>query len=704
MRVWPGQPYPLGATWNGEGVNFALFSEHATRVDLCLFDEPGGEETERITLPERTGHVWHGCLPDARPGLLYGYRVHGPRDPEAGLRFNPHKLLLDPYARAITGDLQWDDRLFGYQVGHPEEDLSRDERDSAPVMPRCLVVESAFSWGDDRSPRTPWARTVIYEAHVRSLTMRHPEVPEELRGTYLGLASEPIVEHLTALGVTAVELMPVHHFVSERALVDRGLSNAWGYNTLGFFAPHPGYATADRGDQVREFKTMVKKLHAAGIEVILDVVYNHTAEGDRLGPSLCFKGIDNPSYYHLQADAPRHYTDFSGCGNSLSMAHPRARQLVMDSLRYWVEEMHVDGFRFDLAPVLGRGRDPGEPFGAFFEVVQQDPVLAPVKLIAEPWDVGEGGYQLGNFPHGWAEWNGRYRDAVRSFWRADKGYVSELATRLGGSADVSGRSPYASINFVACHDGFTLNDLVSFESKHNEANGEGNRDGHDDTRSRNWGAEGETNIEEVRALRERVKRSLLATVALSQGIPMLGAGDEMGRTQHGNNNAYCQDNEDFWVDWNLSADQLALLDFTRALFRLRRENPVLRRRSFFSGTADADGFRDVTWIHPSGREMTDADWHDDSAHVFGMLLDQQGADERDDHGRPIPGDTLLVLFNGGERARRFRCPDRNGGRAWFALLDTARPAGRLGSERRLRHGVLNLNAHSVILLRHGDGP
>ncbi|MGB6563705.1 MAG: glycogen debranching protein GlgX, partial [Candidatus Binataceae bacterium] len=563
--VWRGQPQPLGASWDGEGVNFALFSERADRVELCLFDLRTRRETERIAMRWQTNQVWHCYLPEARPGLLYGYRVHGPYDPKQGLRFNPHKLLLDPYAKHIDGDIRWSDALFGYRVGGAREDLTMDRRDDAPGMPKCRVVDTAFTWGEDRPPRAPWHDTIIYELHVKGFTQLHPDIPPHLRGTYAGLATDPVIEHLKRLGITAVELMPVHAFVDERSVVEKKLKNYWGYNSIGFFAPDMRYSATG---SINEFKSMVKRLHSAGIEVILDVVYNHSAEGNHLGPTLSFRGIDNTSYYRLIPGEPRLYMDFTGCGNTLNMMHPRVLQLLMDSLRYWVVEMHVDGFRFDLAAALARELYEVNRLSAFFDVVHQDPVLSQVKLIAEPWDIGEGGYQVGNFPVLWTEWNGKYRDAVRSYWKGEGGLIGELAYRLTGSSDLyelSGRRPYASINFITCHDGFTLEDLVSYNGKHNEANLEDNRDGSDDNRSWNCGAEGPTSDPAVLALRARQKRNLLATLLLSQGVPMLLAGDETGRTQRGNNNAYCQDNEISWMSWNSETEDRELLSFVSEL-------------------------------------------------------------------------------------------------------------------------------------------
>ncbi len=700
MRVWPGSAYPLGATWDGEGVNFTLFSEHASSVELCLFESTDGPETERVRLRERTNMVWHAYLPDIRPGQLYGFRVHGPYAPHEGHRFNRHKLLLDPYARAVAGDVQWHDALFGHVVGAAEEDLSCDPTDSAPFVPRCVVVDPAFSWGDDRPPRTPWNETVIYECHIKGMTALHPAVPAHLRGTYLGMAADPIIEHLTTLGVTAVELLPVHHHVSEPSLVDRGLTNYWGYNTIGFFAPDARFATARSGEQVTEFKSMVKGLHRAGIEVILDVVYNHTAEGNRLGPTLSLRGIDNLSYYGVNPENPRFYLDFTGTGNTLNMQNFRAMQLMMDSLRYWVQEMHVDGFRFDLAPALARELFELNRLQRFFDFIQQDPVLSQVKLIAEPWDVGQGGYQVGNFPSGWTEWNGQYRDTVRRFWRSDPGQVANLAYRLSGSSDLydhRGRSPHASINYVTCHDGFTLHDLVSYEQKHNEANGEDNRDGLDANWSRNWGVEGPTEEEEIIRLRTRVKCNLLATLAFSQGVPMLSHGDEFGRTQGGNNNAYCHDSEVTWIDWDLDERARALLDFTRTVFRLRRQHPVFRRRGFFSGRPiDLGGATDVEWLRPDGARMTDADWQNPDGRVLGMLLHGEATDEVDDRGRPIQGDTVLLLLNGGPRARLFTPPRLSRRGRWYYLLHTGRPTmGAVVKSRRV-----SLAHHSLVLLRY----
>lgn len=698
-RLWPGVPYPLGATWDGEGTNFALYSHVAAAVELCLFGGPDGQaEVERLRLPERTGDVWHGYLPDVRPGQCYGYRVHGRYAPEEGVRCNPAKLLLDPYARAIAGTVHWDDSLYGYTIGDPNEDLSMDPRDSAPAVPKCVVVDDAFQWEDDRPPGIPWQRTVIYECHVKGMTIRHPDVPEALRGTYLGLATDAVIDHLKALGVTTLELLPIQHFVSERPLVERGLSNYWGYNTIGFFAPDARYATGRLGQQVTEFKSMVKRLHRAGIEVLIDVVYNHTGEGNHLGPTLCFRGIDNAAYYRLAPEHPRYYVDWSGCGNTWNANHERALQLVVDSLRYWAIEMHVDGFRFDLAPVLGRSDGRFDPHAVFFQIVQQDPVLSRLKLIAEPWDLGPEGYQVGRFPSGWVEWNDQFRDTVRRFWRGDPGHLGVVASRLSGSSDLFGaRGPFASVNFVTCHDGLTLRDLVTYDAKHNEANGEDNRDGADENFSRNWGVEGPTNVPRVVNLRQRMMRNFLATLAFSQGVPMLSHGDEIGRTQRGNNNAYCQDNEISWLDWSLHQEERELLKFARAVFQLRAANPVFRRRHFFRGrAAQPSGTKDVTWLRLDGREMTAADWQDPHGHVLGMLIDGHATDERDERGRLLVGETVLLLVNGGGRSKHFALPRMRRRGRWIEEINTARPPSGV-----VKTAAVHLAAHSLILLRYG---
>ena len=707
MKVWQGRPYPLGATWDGMGVNFALFAENATGVELCLYrNHEDAEETEKIQLRERTNQVWHCYLPEVRPGQLYGYRVHGPYEPERGHRFNPAKMVLDPYARAVTGQVRWNDSVFAYQVGGPNEDLEPNATNSAGAMPKSVIVDSTFAWGDDRPPRTPWNRTVIYEAHVKGMTIRHPDVPEHLRGTYLGLCTDPILDHLRALGITAVELLPVHHFINDRRLVEMGLTNYWGYNSIGFFAPDARYATTGGGNQVYEFKTMVRTLHEAGLEVILDVVYNHTAEGNHLGPTLCLKGIDTAAYYRLSPDQPRFFEDFTGTGNSLNMRHPRTLQLIMDSLRYWVTDMHVDGFRFDLAPVLARELYEMDRLSAFVDLIQQDPVLSQVKLIAEPWDVGPGGYQVGNFPVGWAEWNGKYRDTVRRFWKGEPGEVPQMASRLSGSADIyewTQRAAYASINFVVAHDGYTLHDLVSYEQKHNEANGENNNDGHNDNISRNWGAEGATADEDILDARYRAMRNFLATLAFSQGVPMISHGDEMGRTQRGNNNAYAQDNETAWVDWTLDERRRHLLDFTRAVFALRHANPVLRRRTFFRGEViSKKGVKDLTWVRPDGREMQHDDWDHSEGHTLGMLVNGAATDETDDRGHPIHGDTMLLLMNAAPEEIRFTAPALSMAGAatgkWTVFVDTART-----NPGQLESGAFSLAPYSLALLRFEPG-
>ena len=670
--VWPGRPYPLGASWDGEGVNFALFSESAQKVELCLFDQFGRREIHRVLLREQTDQVWHCYLPEARPGLLYGYRVHGPYEPTKGFRFNRNKLLLDPYAKQIQNSLKWHDSHFGYRVGHRNEDLSFDRRDSAPGMLKAVVVDPAFTWGADRPPHTPWHRTIIYEVHVKGFTIRHPEVPAGLRGTYAALATAPVIDHLTQLGVTAVELMPVHTFVDDRHLIERGLRNYWGYNSIGFFAPEPRYCATGT---INDFKTMVKTLHSARIEVILDVVYNHTAEGNHLGPTLSFRGIDNPAYYRLVPDDPRYYMDYTGTGNTLNMRHPRVLQLIMDSLRYWVLEMHVDGFRFDLAATLARELHEVDRLGAFLDIIHQDPILSQVKLIAEPWDLGEGGYQVGKFPVGWAEWNDKYRDVVRSYWKGDGGLIGELAYRITGSSDLyarSGRKPYASINFVTAHDGFTLHDLVSYNSKHNEANGEENRDGSDNNRSWNCGVEGPTDDPEVNRLRARQKRNFMATTLLSQGVPMLLAGDEIGRTQAGNNNAYCQDNEISWVDWTPEHMDLDTLGFVRQLIALHKEHAVFRRRKFFQGRKIKGAeIKDIVWLRPDGEEMTDEEWNQDFARCLGVALSGAVIDEVTERGQRVKDENFLLLMNAHFEEIHFTLPAPPLGAGWIALIDTS---------------------------------
>ena len=676
MRVWPGQPYPLGATWTGLGVNFAVFSAHATRVDLCLFDSPDATSpSQSVTLPEQTDMVWHGYLPDVRPGQLYGYRVHGPYDPWAGHRFNPNKIVLDPYAKSIGRAVRWDDSVFGYTIGDPRGDLSLDTRDNAPYATLAAVIDPAFTWGDDRPPRTPWHKTVIYEMHVKGFSKLHPNIPASTRGTYEALTTEAAIEHLQALGVTAVELMPVHHHAYDRHLVERGLSNYWGYNTQAFLAPDIRYSASGLpNDSVREFKRMVKALHSAGLEVILDVVYNHTAEGNHLGPTLSLRGIDNLSYYRLVPDDKRYYLDFTGCGNTLNMRSPQVLQLIMDSLRYWVLDMHVDGFRFDLASTLARELYEVDRLGAFFDIVHQDPVLSQVKLIAEPWDLGAGGYQVGNFPVLWTEWNGKYRDAMRAFWRGDDRGVAEVATRIAGSNDLyehSGRRPYASINFITSHDGFTLTDLVSYNQKHNEANGDNNQDGESQNLSWNCGVEGPSTDAKVVKLREQQKRNLMASLLLSVGVPMISGGDEMGRTQHGNNNAYCHDDEVSWTSWTLDPDQKAFLDFTRKLVRFRRAQPTLTRRKYFQGRAIRGAeVKDIYWLDPSGREMTDIAWNAPFVRSLGVLMVGNAIDDIDERGRLVSGDTLLILLNAHFECVPFVLPAVERGHEWVRHLDT----------------------------------
>jgi len=691
--IRPGRHYPLGATRDGSGdgagghagdgggTNFAIFSQHATSVELCLFDSPGASsETQRIALPRRTNLVWHGYVPGVGPGQLYGYRVHGPYQPEQGHRFNPNKVLLDPYAKAIGRGIEWRDELYGHRRGDPAGDASFDDRDSAEWAALGVVIEGAFDWGDDRAPRTSWRDTILYEAHVRGLTKLHPGVPSELRGTYAGLCSDAAIQHMLDLGVTAVQLMPVHFHVDERNLVERGLRNYWGYNTLGYFAPETRYA-ADRSPEgvIREFKQMVRKLHAAGLEVILDVVYNHTAEGDESGPTLSLRGIDNAVYYRLKPGNLRATLDFSGCGNTLNTSHPRVVQLITDSLRYWVSEMHADGFRFDLASALARADHGIDMKSAFFAAVSQDPVLSRVKLIAEPWDLGEGGYQVGQFPPGWSELNGRFRDDVRRFWRGDGTMPAAMATRLAGSSDLyahSGREPSASVNFVTSHDGFTLEDLVTYSEKHNEANGENNRDGENENHSSNCGVEGITDDHGVRGLRARQKRGLAAAMLFSQGVPLISAGDELGRTQQGNNNAYCQDNELSWLSWELTAGQEEFFEFVRRAISARRNQPVLRRRDFFDGQAilGIEG-KDLTWYHPDGRELSGHAWHETLLACFGALLYGEESEKGGERGEVRLGDTLFLMLNAGGEEIPFVLPSNIASGRWECLLDTAQSDG-----------------------------
>jgi glycogen operon protein len=665
------------------GVNFALFSESAEAVELCLFDSADATtEAKRILLPEYSDHVWHGYFPDLKPGQLYGYRVYGPWDPLNGHRFNPNKLLMDPYAKSVVRFEAWNEALFGYKLPTPgrpasqDVDLIMDTRDSAPYAPLAAVVDDAFIWGDDRPPKTPWHKTIIYEAHVKGFTMRHPHVPDAIRGTYAALGSDPIIDHLLDLGVTAVELLPVHHHLDDHFLTQKGLTNYWGYNTLAYFAPDLRYSSSRQTpeDPIREFKSMVRALHSAGIEVILDVVYNHTCEGNHMGPTLMFKGIDNRSYYkHVEGNL-RYYMDYTGCGNTLDVNHPRVLQLIMDSLRYWVLEMHVDGFRFDLAATLGRDIHQVDKLGSFFDIIHQDPVLSQVKLIAEPWDLGEGGYQVGNFPVLWTEWNGKYRDAVRSFWKSDAGTLSEVATRLSGSSDLySARDPHASINFLTSHDGFTLHDLVSYNNKHNEANGEHNFDGDNHNSSWNCGVEGPTENPKITALRFRQKRNMIATMLLSLGVPMIAAGDELSRTQQGNNNAYCQDNDISWVHWELGPEEQAFYDFVKELIQFRKENAVFQRRKFFLGlTSKSTNIKDIIWYNAKGNEMTEEEWSDPDLFWIGALLNGNAINEMDEKGNPMVGDTILILLNASYKPVAFHMPRLSQGDIWDLMLETTR--------------------------------
>jgi len=696
--VWPGRNYPLGATFDGYGVNFALFSAHAERVELCLFDRSGRRELERVALSEYTDEIWHGYLPEARPGQLYGYRVHGPYRPHEGHRFNPNKLLIDPYAKALAGQIRWSDGHHAYRLGHRREDLSFDRRNNAAGMPKAVVIDPSFSWGPHQKPDHAFGDTVIYEAHVKGLTKRHPDLAPHHCGSYAALGERPVIEHLQRLGITAIELLPIHAFVDDRFLLEKGLVNYWGYNSIGFFAPEPRYVSP--GGDLDELKIAVRRLHEAGIEVLLDVVYNHTAEGNHLGPTLSFRGIDNKSYYQLVGDDPRYYFDVTGCGNSMNLAHPRVLQMVVDSLRHWVEVYKIDGFRFDLATTLGRDHHGFDPGAGFFDVLRQDPVLNGVKLIAEPWDVGHEGYRLGGYGPGWAEWNDRYRDGVRAFWRGDEGILPELAGRLLGSSDLfeyQGRKPWASVNFIAAHDGFALMDVVSYNDKHNEANGEDGQDGHDHNLSYNYGEEGPTDDPEIQGIRARQVRNMLATVFLSQGTPMLLMGDELGRSQAGNNNTYCQDNELSWVDWQ-SADE-GLIDFTARLIALRKAHPVLRKRHFMHGNhTSPGGIKDVTWLHPEGREMADEDWHDGLGRCLGVMLCGRAKPDIDLLGRPYEDSILLILANAAPEPRFFELPEQPLG-AWTILIDTTEDAlgRRIGSG-----GDVALDGRHLLVLEHDD--
>ena len=709
IKVWPGTPYPLGATWTGRGVNFAIFSENATGVDVCLFDSADAPtESVRVRMTEYTDQVWHVFLPEIGPGQHYGFRVYGPYQPEKGLRFNASKLLLDPYSKAISGDIEWGTEMYAYEMGGEDPDLNRDHRDDSEGMPKSIVVDPAFDWEGDDLPRTPLHRSIIYEAHVKGFTKLNPNVPENIRGTYAGMGSEASINYLKELGITAIELLPIHQHVEDQHLVEKGLKNYWGYNTISYFAPHHSYAASKPGcDVVREFKEMVKNLHRAGIEVIIDVVYNHTAEGNHLGPTLCFKGVDNPTYYRLMPDDPRFYMDFTGCGNSLNVLHPTVLRMIVDSLRYWVTEMHVDGFRFDLAATLVRGENDINKYSPFLAIIHQDPVLSQVKLIAEPWDIGMGGYLVGSFPVLWTEWNGRYRDTTRKFWKGDDSQVGEFAFRVSGSSDLyqtNGKRPYASINFITAHDGFCLNDLVSYNDKHNEANGENNNDGDNNNASWNCGVEGPTDDPKIIALRQRQRRNFLATLLLSQGVPMLLGGDEYGRTQQGNNNAYCQDDEISWLDWDLSKASEQLLSFTRGIIKLRNDHPVFRRPKFFQGRKiRGQDVKDIMWFNPGGTEMNDEEWNAGFVRCLGMLLSGKAIDVRDEQGEPIVDDTFLVLFNAHHGTQKFVLPGRVDVH-WGLLVDTCEDTGFIEPVRTYQAGqTLKLLDRSLCVLRLVEG-
>ena len=702
ITIYPGSPYPLGSRWDGNGVNFALYAENATGVDLCLFDAPTGKsETTRIKVKEVTHQVWHVYIPDLKPGQLYGYRVYGPYEPENGHRFNPNKVLIDPYAKAIAGRVEWDDALFGYEMGNPEGDISFSDTDSAPFIPKAVVVDDRFNWEGDRQLKIPYYKTVIYETQVKGFTQTHPDIPEELRGTYAGIAHPVSIKYLKELGITAIELMPVHHFVQDKILLDKGLSNYWGYNTIGFFAPEVKYSSSGyMGEQVTEFKTMVKELHKAGIEVILDVVYNHTAEGNHLGPTLSFRGIDNASYYRLTEDK-RYYMDYTGTGNTLNAQMPSVLKLIMDSLRYWITEMHVDGFRFDLAATLARELHEVDRLGSFFDIIHQDPLISQTKLIAEPWDIGEGGYQVGKFPPGWAEWNGKYRDCIRDYWRGADSMLAEFAERFTGSSDLyknDYRLPTASINFVTAHDGFTLNDLVSYNEKHNEANGEDNNDGESHNRSWNCGAEGETDDEGIQQLRQRQKRNFLTTLLLSQGVPMLVAGDELSRTQNGNNNAYCQDNEISWINW-AEADK-EMMQFTKKLIHFRAKHPTFRRRRWFQGQPiKGIGVEDIGWFQPDGSEMTEEHWNQDFAKSMAVFLNGQGIRSVGPKGDQIVDDSFYIIFNAHHEPLEFKLPSRKYGTHWIKVVDTTNAFVGDESEEYKAKDSIAVESRSIIVLR-----
>jgi glycogen operon protein len=701
ITVYPGSPYPLGATWDGSGVNFAVYADNATSVELCLFATPKDEvESVKVKLIERSHHVWHAYFPDIQPGQLYGYRVHGKYEPQNGHRYNPCKLLIDPYAKAIAGTIDWNDALFGYEIGNQDEDLSFSETDSAPFIPKCVVVDSHFDWEGDRAPKIPYHQSIIYEAHVKGFTQLHPEIPEEIRGTYAALAHPVTIKYLKDLGITAIELMPVHHFVADRHLKERGLTNYWGYNTIGFFAPDARYSsTGVLGEQVTEFKNMVKELHKANIEVILDVVYNHTAEGNHLGPTLSFKGIDNAAYYRLMEDK-RFYMDYTGTGNTLNANLPNVLRLMMDSLRYWIVDMHVDGFRFDLASTLARELHEVNRLSAFFDIIHQDPIISQVKLIAEPWDVGEGGYQVGKFPQDWAEWNGKYRDCVRDYWRGADSMLGEFAARFTGSPDLyesDYRRPTASINFITAHDGFTLEDLVSYNEKHNEANGEDNMDGESHNRSWNCGAEGPTDDPAVIELRQRQKRNMTTTLFLSQGVPMLVAGDEFGRTQQGNNNAYCQDNEISWLNWDRADSEF--LEYTRNIIRLRKEHPTFCRRRWFQGQPiKGIGLEDIAWFLPDGSEMSDEHWNNDFAKSLAIYLNGRGLHSVGPKGEIVVDDSFYLIFNAHHEQLQFKLPSPKYGKSWQIVLDTSKPTAE--EKHFSSGGIITAEGRSIIALKH----
>lgn len=703
MTQFPGYPFPLGANWDGQGVNFALYSENATAVELCLFSEPDqAHESIRIRISERTNHIWHVYLPGLLPGQLYGYRVYGPYEPQAGHRFNPNKLLIDPYAKAISGTVKWNDALFGYEVGHPDEDLSFDDRDSAPYAPKSVVIDPRFNWEGDKLPHIPYHRTIIYEAHVRGFTVLHPGIPEELRGTYAGIGHPVTIQYLKELGITAIELMPVHHFVQDKFLVDKGLANYWGYNTIGFFAPDIRYASQkEHGAQVAEFKSMVKALHKEGIEVILDVVYNHTAEGNERGATLSFRGVDNAGHYRLAEDK-RYYMDYTGTGNTLNAKMPNVMRMIMDSLRYWILEMHVDGFRFDLAAALARELHAVDRLGSFFQIMHQDPVISQVKLIAEPWDIGEGGYQVGNFPPGWAEWNGKYRDTIRDYWRGADSVLGEFALRFTGSPDLyeeDYRSPTASINFITAHDGFTLHDLVAYNDKHNEANGESNNDGENHNRSWNCGTEGDTEDEAIVTLRSRQQRNFLTTLFFSQGVPMLVAGDELGRTQKGNNNAYCQDNEISWIDWP-NADN-GLLSYTKKLIHFCKRHPVFNRRRWFKGQPiKGIGLEDIAWFQPDGAEMSGEAWNRSFAKSLGVYLNGRGIRAVGPKGEHIVDDNFYAIFNAHHEALTFKLPPQKFGMKWVKVLDTAADFLEETGDRFRAGDEVSVEARSIVLMKN----